>query len=175
MCRPSRQCLQCNPAGKDRNRVRTMSREGKYMKRYAWIFPLVALLVTLSWFNVSLAGDNNGGQLDSQVILNNATRGVVFYTAAINSNGTVAQCFLCNRSTSETRRLSVGTYEVAFTVNVTANAGFSRWVQPDTLTTGTTAAFCNTADRAGDVRSVFVNCLNASGPVDTAFFLFIAR
>ena len=115
------------------------------------------------------------------VTLSQATRGVVFYTAAINSDGTVASCFGCNRA--RTFKLSTGQYQVDFGKNVQANNGFSRWVQADTLTTGTENAWCNTADRAGDANAVFVNCQTTGGPgsmgnsapVDTSFFLFVAR
>ena len=102
-----------------------------------------------------------------------ATHGQVWYTAAVNSDGTVAGCLGCNRAS--TTRLSLGNYQVAFAGNITALAGFSRWVQADTLTTGTEVAFCNTADRSGLISAVFVNCSNAAGPVDVSFFLFVAR
>ena len=59
------------------------------------------------------------------------TRGVVFFTAAINSNGSVASCFDCN--TAKTSRIAVGRYVVDFGQNVQAVNGWSRWVQPDTL------------------------------------------
>jgi len=111
-------------------------------------------------------------------VLAKATKGKVKCTAAINSDGTVAQCFLCNRDPAETRRITTGQYEVAFSgvcSNVTANLGFSRWVQPDTLGTAFTDAYCTTADRAGDPTSIFVGCKNASGFVDTSFFLFVAK
>jgi len=83
------------------------------------------------------------------------TRGVVFFTAAINSNGTVAGCFGCN--TANTQRVAIGRYIVDFGQNIQAINGWSRWVQPDTLQigivgcTGSTCtdgpgAWCTTAD-----------------------------
>ncbi len=109
------------------------------------------------------------------------TRGNVRFTAAINSNGTVFSCFGCNRA--NTKRLGVGQYQVDFGTNVQARNGWSRWLQADTLTFGTENAYCNTADRAGDVNAVWVNCQTAGGPgsqgnskpVDASFFLFVAR
>lgn len=109
------------------------------------------------------------------------TRGVVFFTAAINSNGTIASCFEC--APANTKRLGVGQYQIDFGENVQAINGWSRWVQADTLTTGTVNAWCNTADRAGDLNAVWVNCQQSGGPgsqgnsapVDVSFFLFVAR
>jgi hypothetical protein len=109
------------------------------------------------------------------------TRGVVFFTAAINSDGTIASCFDCNPAA--TQRLGVGQYQIDFGQNVQAINGWSRWVQADTLTTGSEDAWCNTADRAGDDNAVWVNCQHSGGPgsmgnsapFDTSFFLFVAR
>ena len=109
------------------------------------------------------------------------TRGVVFFTAAINSDGTVASCFDC--VAANTKRVGVGQYQIDFGENVQAVNGWSRWVQADTLTTGTEDAWCNTADRAGDANAVWVNCQHAGGPgsmgnsapIDVSFFLFVAR
>lgn len=109
------------------------------------------------------------------------TRGVVFFTAAINSDGSIGGCFGCN--TANTKRLGVGQYQIDFGQNVQAINGWSRWVQADTLTFGTENAWCNTADRAGDDNAVWVNCQASGGPgsqgnskpVDASFFLFVAR
>jgi hypothetical protein len=115
------------------------------------------------------------------VTLPQPTRGVVFFTAAINTDGSIASCFGCN--VPNTKRVGVGEYQIDFGQNVQAANGWSRWVQADTLTTGTENAYCNTADRAGDVNAVWVNCQTPGGPgsmgnskpVDTSFFLFVAR
>ena len=109
------------------------------------------------------------------------TRGVVFFTAAINSNGTIASCFEC--VPANTKRLGVGQYQIDFGENIQAINGWSRWVQADTLTDGTVNAWCNTADRAGDANAVWVNCQHPGGagsmgnsaPFDTSFFIFVAR
>jgi hypothetical protein len=120
------------------------------------------------------------------------TRGVVFFTAAINSNGSVAGCFGCN--TAKTSRVAVGRYVVDFGQNVQAIHGWSRWVQADTLQTGIVGcpggactdgpgAWCTTADSAADSNAVWVNCQHTGGPgsqgksdfFDTSFFLFVAR
>jgi len=151
----------------------------KNVKRYLWAFPL--LVVALVGFNLSglsrpAAGGENGGEaaLASAVTLGLTTRGVAFFNAAINSDGSIASCFGCNPAS--TVRLSTGQYQVDFGQNVQATNGWSRWLQPDTLTTGSESTFCDTADRAGDVNAVFVNCQNAAGTgTDSSFFLFIAR
>jgi hypothetical protein len=115
------------------------------------------------------------------------TRGVVFFTAAINSDGSVASCFGCN--TARTIRVTVGRYIVDFGQNVQAINGWSRWVQPDTLQTGIVGtlanpgAFCTTADSIADSNAVWINCQHGGGPgsggqaafFDTSFFLFVAR
>jgi hypothetical protein len=109
------------------------------------------------------------------------TRGVVFFTAAVNSDGTVASCFGCN--TANTKKLGTGEYQIDFGQNVQAINGWSRWLQPDTLTIGTENVWCNTADRAGDNNAVWVNCQTPGGPgsqgnskpADASFFLFVAR
>jgi hypothetical protein len=109
------------------------------------------------------------------------TRGVVIFTAAINSDGTIASCFGCNPAA--TKKLGVGQYQIAFEQNVQAINGWSRWLQADTLTIGSENAWCNTADGFGDDNAVWVNCQHPSGagsmgssaPFDTSFFLFVAR
>jgi len=117
---------------------------------------------------------SNGEVASPNVLFGQATRGVVFYTAAINGDGSVASCFNCNKAL--TFRVSPGVYQVDFGKNVQAINGFSRWVQPDTFRTVPGFSFCDTGYAAGDVNAVSVNCLDASGtPIDTTFFLFVAR
>jgi hypothetical protein len=138
-----------------------------------------ALLGTSSVY----AQENNtlNGEKPLNITSAQPTRGVVFFTATINSTGGVASCFGCN--TANTKRLGVGLYQIDFGQNVQAVNGWSRWVQVDTLTTGTENAWCNTADRAGDNNAVWVNCQTTGGPgsmgsskaTDTSFFLFVAR
>jgi hypothetical protein len=115
------------------------------------------------------------------------TRGVVFFTAAINSDGSVAGCFGCNPA--NTFKVAVGRYIVDFGQNIQARNGWSRWVQPDTLQFGQIdssngpGAWCNTADSFADSNAVWVNCQHTGGPgsqgksqfFDTSFFLFVAR
>jgi hypothetical protein len=146
-------------------------------------------LAALAFIGASAAVVNAGPNDDPNVlpgpptslILNEATRGVVFNTAAINRDGTVASCFGCDPV--QTVRLGVGIYQVNFFDNVQATNGWSRWVQPDTLSTGSLDAYCTTADRAGVPTAIFVQCQAPGGPgsqgrsapVDTSFFLFVAR
>ncbi|HUM03830.1 MAG TPA: hypothetical protein VLT90_00115 [Terriglobales bacterium] len=146
------------------------------VKRYGWIFSAVAVLtfaILAAYHSGAQVGAAaNGGVASPDVTLAAATRGVVFDTAAINADGSIAACFGCTGAI----HLSTGTYEVDFGTNVQATNGWSRWVQPDTLTTGSEAVFCDTADRAGNANGIFVNCQNAAGTfTDGAFFLFVAR
>lgn len=146
------------------------------MKTVIMSLTLIALLLLAV---PSFAG-NNGREYDAdvQVLLGQPTIGVVKYTAAINADGSVANCFGCNRSVAETRRISAGTYEVDFTGDIRATLGWSRWVQVDTLSIGSIGGNvnCTTADRLGDVSSIWVFCTNSNGLAqDTSFFLFVAR
>jgi len=155
--------------------------DGVTLKSFALTVGLIVGLTAAA----SAFGDTNllPGQsaAPAAVTLPNATRGVVFFTAAINSDGTVASCFNCNRA--KTFRLSTGAYQVDFGQDIRASKGFSRWVQADPLNATSENAWCNTADRSGDVNAVFVNCQTTGGPgsmgnsvpVDTSFFLFVAR
>jgi hypothetical protein len=157
----------------------------KTKKRYMWVVPAVALLVAVLFaashrFAAASGVDENGGDrtlTPLAVTLANATRGVVFKTAAINANGTVATCFRCIKAS--TTHIATGEYQVAFDENITATLGWSRWVQVDYLTSGGSIAniSCTTADRTGLVSGVYVQCSNNSTGVqtDTSFFLFIAR
>jgi hypothetical protein len=116
---------------------------GENMKRYRWAIPLVAA-ATFALFTVYVhaqyetatqANGLNGLALaPADISLGQATRGVVFKTAAINSDGTVANCFRCVKVS--TIHLGTGQYQIAFDENVQATNGWSRWVQPDTLGIG---------------------------------------
>ena len=150
------------------------------MRRYAWGLSIIAVVVvaaTIIARPVGAASGENGGGGFSPAALGATTRGVVYYTAAINADGSVAACFLCNKT--NTIHLQTGEYQVAFNQgNVTANSGYSRWVQVDTLTTGSVInVSCTTADRSGVTSAVWVECFNnaTAAPTDTSFFLFVAR
>jgi len=151
------------------------------VRSFAWMFPLVLtvavagvlLFPTLRSAAEDTAAMRNGATpLD--VTLGQATRGVVFFTAAVNADGTLASCFYVVSCTAT--YLGTGAYQIDFGENVQATNGYGRWVQPDTLTTGEEFTFCATADRAGDNNAVFINCQNSAGTAtDTSFFLFVAR
>jgi hypothetical protein len=118
----------------------------------------------------------NGTQSLGPVTLYNATRGVVFETAGINSDGSIATCFGCSKTT--TIHLATGQYQVGFNGNVQANNGWSRWVQVDTLADENISnVSCTTADRATVPTAIWVACYNNSTGAftDTSFFLFVAR
>ena len=80
---------------------------------------------------------------------------------------------------SHTIHLGTGTYQVGFNTGgtLTANNGWSRWVQVDTLSTGSISnVSCTTADRSGVPTAIWVSCFNGAGvATDTSFFLFVAR
>jgi len=138
----------------------------------------VAVGITLCAGSVALAQDDNGPTQSVPVASSSpkATSGSVKCTADINSDGSVLACKSCN--TANTKSLGTGEYQVEFKApctNILAIDGWSRWVQPDALNTGSTYAYCTTADRRGDANAVWVQCQNNSGPVNTSFFLFIAK
>lgn len=160
------------------------------MKRYTWSLFLAALVAfALLAVHLSAQNDNaventnlNGGLAPQAITLSGGIdRGVVFKTAAINTDGSVASCFRCDKL--HTVHLGTGAYQVAFDELVTANQGWSRFVQVDTLTTGTINAWCTTADRSGDANAIYVQCQHEGGPgsngnsapVDASFFIFVAR
>jgi len=156
------------------------------MKRYMWVVPAVALLVAALFmlphrFAAQGAGGNNGGgsiKSDAlpDVTLAKMSNGVVFFTAAINADASVANCWGCDRSHT-LQPEGPGTYQVAFYKDVQANYGFARWVQVDTLQEDSILnVSCTTADRAGDPKAVWVECFdNSTGePKDTSFFLFVS-
>lgn len=166
------------------------TRKGEKMKRVSFksLALAVGLIVALAGVSSAYEDDNippgqRSMSYQSDVVkLAQPTRGVVFFTAAINTDGSIASCFHCSGAPL-TERLGVGLYQVDFGQNVQATNGWSRWVQADTLGFGSENAWCNTADRAGDSNAVWVNCQTAGGsgsmgnskPVDTSFFLFVAR
>jgi hypothetical protein len=162
------------------------------MKRYTWALPIAVVTLLAAFLSAKAlpqieATQTNSGNgvklLGSSLAfpLGNETRGVVFKTAAINADGTVASCFRCVKLS--TIHLGTGAYQIAFDENVQATNGWSRWVQVDTLTTGSENAWCATADRAGDPNAIWVNCQHEGGsgsmgnsaPVDASFFIFVAR
>jgi hypothetical protein len=126
------------------------------------------------------AQENNGPNLThaarAGVVLGTPTRGIPFKTASINADGSIASCFRC--VVSALRFGTSGDYQVIFDENVQATNGWSRWLQVDTLTTGSISNIsCTTADRAGNVNGVFVLCTagNTRVSTPTSFFLFVAR
>lgn len=159
------------------------------MKHQKWVLSLAALIafaavgVVVHAKNGSFgqSGNRNGEEVSpaTDIKLANSTRGVIFGTAAINADGTVASCFNCNTST--TLHIGTGEYQVGFqgfgNGQIQANNGFSRWVQPDTLTTGSENVWCTTADRSGVAGAVYVQCQSqgSSGSVekDASFFIFL--
>jgi hypothetical protein len=61
----------------------------------------VGFIIGLAGAASALGGDNLQGQsaaVPADVSLSKTTRGVVFFTAAINADGTIASCFNCNSS-----------------------------------------------------------------------------
>jgi hypothetical protein len=130
--------------------------------------------------SAAFAADNGvareGG---AEVILATPTRGQVLCTAAINPDGSVAQCYNCSKDPTKTFKIAPGQYQVSFLGicdRAEADKGWSRWVQVDTLTIGTSAGSCTTADRVGVPAAVWVDCRDSVGnQADLSFFLFLAK
>jgi hypothetical protein len=96
------------------------------MKLSSQILFLAALIALAMFTTPAFAQQqSNGAEVGPAIALNAPTRGVVFKTAAINSDGTRAQSFRAVASI----HLGTGTYQVTFDENVQALNGFSRWVQ----------------------------------------------
>src|SRR5262249_16492659 len=99
------------------------------MKRLIVALANVALLclgVALSGPAVAQKAQNaSNGQRPADIAPGSAepTRGVVFFTAAINSDGSIASCFGCDPA--NTQRLGVGTYQIDFGQNIQAINGWS--------------------------------------------------
>lgn len=147
------------------------------MKTATFGVSLTAALLSLA----AVAGPNDGtGAKDAPAGSLPGNHGQVLCTAAINSDGTVAGGqHVKLAGTSRLGGAGVGNYQVEFfapCTNIVASRGWARWVQADTLATGTTIGYCTTADRAGNINAVFVTCRDAAGvALDTSFFLFVAR
>ena len=123
-----------------------------------------ALVLTASF---AVFADNNGGPVTQDAAPGSLQQNLSasLCTAAINSDGTIAGGV--NTLISATF-LGGGSYEVIFkgacSKNITAAAGWARFVQVDTLTTGSIGDIkCTTADRAGNPAGVWVNCTNGAG------------
>ena len=152
------------------------------VKRFAGVLALVGL-VAFGVYSLSVPAyaEDNGGPKAADITLSNASHGVVFATAGINADGTIANGFNVNKTT--TLHLTTGTYQVGFANfgngAITANNGYWRWVQPDTLTIDTLQAYCITADRVGVTTAIWVECYGWNGtavvPTDTSFFLYVAH
>jgi hypothetical protein len=103
-----------------------------------------------------------------------STNGKVKCTAAVNEDGTLAG----GKHVVSATRLNPGQYALSFEkpcTDITAANSWSRWVQVDTLGTGSSDAYCTTADRSGDPNGVYVQCQNLLGSADTSFFIFVAK
>ena len=141
---------------------------------------LVASTLALATSSVALADNNGGGMtaMDAPAGSLAANQGALLCVAAVNSTGTLAGGMPFVASSAS---FGGGSYEVIFkgacAPNITAKKGWARWVQVDTLTTGSISGVtCSTADRAGNVKGVFVRCTDGAGTgVDTSFYLFVAR
>lgn len=138
---------------------------------------LIAAMLAPAAFAQSASANNGVAAAPSVSTAPKFTNGSVKCTADINIDGTVLSCKHCDLV--DTFRIGTGEYQVAFKKpcqNILAVNGWSRWVQPDTLSTGEEQAFCTTADRLGDSNAVWVECWDLTGNnVDASFFLFVAR
>ncbi len=138
---------------------------------------LLAAVLAPAAFAQSASTDNGVATVPSASKGPKFTNGSVKCTADINTDGSVLSCKHCNAA--DTVHIATGEYQVGFKrpcLNILAVKGWSRWVQPDTLTIGQEQAYCTTADRDGDANAIYVACFDSSGnPADASFFLFVAR
>ena len=95
--------------------------------------------------------------------------------ARIRADGTIASCFNCNTSTSQTQRLGTGEYEVDFTPLSSDIRGRPRLATRDDLRAASApTGQIGLADRFGDNSSVFVRTTDNSGTnTDQDFVLII--
>ena len=137
----------------------------------------VALSLSTALFSVAAMGQEANGPTELDIAKVKPSTGSVLCTAAVNSTGKKAG----GSGVASVTHLGTGTYQVTFGgacgTNVTAAKGHMRWLQVDTLTTGSILhARCTTADRAGVPAAIFVLCEGVGGVLeDTSFFLFVAR
>ncbi len=139
---------------------------------------LIAAMLAPAAFAQSASADNGVATAPSVSTAPKFTNGSVKCTADINSNGRVLSCKHCDPA--NTFQFGTGEYVVAFKKpcqNILAVNGWSRWVQPDTLSNGgVEQALCTTGDLYSDSNAVQVECWDLTGNnVDASFFLFVAR
>lgn len=138
----------------------------------------LGLATAMSAFNVMADANGGAAAADAAVGSLNANQGEVFCTAAVNSDGTLASS-TAGSFVQSSGHVGLGQYEVFFKKpcnKITAAEGFARFVQVDTLTTGTTSGYCATADRATGANGVWINCFDGTGAAaDRSFFLFVTR
>lgn len=119
---------------------------------------LLAFPIALVSFNAAAEGENTDGGIVSQVAPGSLTanQGSAVCTAAVNADGTLANKSAGSFAKSSSK-VVVGTYNVTFKApcnNITAARGYARFVQVDTLSTGTTDGFCATADLSGQPNGI---------------------
>ena len=123
---------------------------------------------TAHWASINLYGST--GDVVNQLNGN----GVVKAWARMNGDGTVASCYRCSTSPTDTQRFSAGTYEVDFTP-----VGTDISSRPWTCSLGTGAVFgasgeISCVQRAGDPSSLFVSVRNSAGTsVDQAYTIAV--
>jgi hypothetical protein len=114
---------------------------------------------TNSWSSIQLSGSNGN------VVNQFGGNGVVKAWARINADGTVASCYRCDPSATETRLIPgfTGAYEVDFTP-----VGTDISSRPWSCSLGTGAVFgaigqIGCVQRSGDPSSIFVEIRNTAG------------
>lgn len=134
--------------------------------------------VVLLSASAAVFADANGGRSAENAPVGslNTTSASPLCRAAINSDGTIAGG---GGTLTSAARIGVGQYEVIWKgrcTTVTAANGYTSWVQPHTLTIGSSNAYCTAADRAGNPNGTWVACYGAGGAAaDTSFFIKVER
>lgn len=99
--------------------------------------------------------------------------GLVKAWARINADGTIASCYNCNTSATETRLLTVGRYEVDFTI--AADISSRPWVCSvgNGSDTGNPAAQIGCVQRAFDPSSIYVEMEDDAGADESNSFTIV--
>lgn len=100
--------------------------------------------------------------------------GMVKAWARINADGSVASCWRCNTSGTETRNISTGNYEVDFTPLSTDIRSRPRMGLLDGYGGSALRGGISFEDRSGDPSSVFVETYDSAGTsTDESFTIII--
>lgn len=122
---------------------------------------------TSSNFALDLEGSN--GTI-TNIITGN---GIVKAWARMNSNGTVASCYRCSTSAANTNRISLGNYEVDFTIDANIDSRPVVCSSGHNAVSGTSGAGISCVGRTLDDSSVFVSTFSPAGTSVDSYFTIV--